>query len=170
MENTNLKKENALEVFGTIMLILGIIGFVVLSICSFKDEGVYIHSTEFMPDVFAYGIISLISGIGTFLFFRVISEISKTLKINCSTDNNASASHSVNNIRQTTNGNDGKNNIRSVENKNIYFKIGDTAVERSSGRRVIITNVNDNGTYQCETEDGVRLGNLHIDELLYLNE
>lgn len=167
MENINFKKENALEVFGTITLILGIIGFIVLLVCSFQKEGIYIHSTVFLPNIFACSLVSLISGIGTFLFFRVISEISKTLKtynmegivkVSNNSDNNQ------NNSRNTV-----ENDIHIIEGKDNYFSIGDTAIEISTGKRVIITNINKDGTYQCETENGENIGNLKQIELAQLN-
>ena len=106
-------------------------------------------------------------GIGTFLFFRVISEISKTLKtynmegivkVSNNSDNNQ------NNSRNTV-----ENDIHIIEGKDNYFSIGDTAIEISTGKRVIITNINKDGTYQCETENGENIGNLKQIELAQLN-
>ena len=73
MNRIDFPKENALENFGGIMLALGVIAVIASFIISFsEDDFIYL----------LYGCCILISNIGIFLLFRVISEISRTLKNN----------------------------------------------------------------------------------------
>ncbi len=71
-EQVNLSRENFLDGIASFILILSILAFVIC--LGFSFDG------DFNIIMFSYGISAFLSGLIMFAIFRVISEISRTLK------------------------------------------------------------------------------------------
>lgn len=70
------------------------------------------------------------------------------------------------------------NDIREIKKKYLTEKreekttihnlaVGNSVIERKTGRRMTITAINSDGSYKCNSENGVCLGNFSKDDLSF---